>query len=156
MAAQSAKHDPKMAPQNDPKSIKYRCQKMIEILIEKKRFLGASWAGPAECAGLLGDYRGGKNSLFEICRCLRHIMALRFGDLAFASAFGSSVWHALLRPSGAGGGLTSPRGITAARPPFLCCDLGQGLWDTSTSAILCVFDAFWEPLGAILESLEPS
>ena len=27
---------------------------------------------------------------------------------------------------GAGGGLTSPRGITAARPPFVVCDLGLG------------------------------
>ena len=28
------------------------------------------------------------NSLFELCRYLRHSVALRFGDLAFASAFG--------------------------------------------------------------------
>ena len=32
--------------------------------------------------------------------------------------FWRSIQHALLHPYGAGGGLTSPRGITAARPPF--------------------------------------
>ena len=50
-----------------------------------------------------------------------------------------------------------PQGETP--PParlFSLRDLEQGFWDASTSAILCLFDAFWEPLGAILESLEPS
>ena len=37
LGAKSAKNDPKMAPQNDPKSIKKRCQKMIKILIDFKR-----------------------------------------------------------------------------------------------------------------------
>ena len=36
LAAQSAENDPKLAPQNDPKSIKNRCQKTIEILIDNK------------------------------------------------------------------------------------------------------------------------
>ena len=49
-----------------------------------------------------------------------------------------------------------PQGAHRRPPAFFFCDLGQGLWDTSTSAILCIFDSFWEPLGAILESLEPS
>ena len=52
--------------------------------------------------------------------------------------------------------LTSPGAITAARPHSSFGDLGQGLWDSSTSAILCIFGAFWEPLGAILEIFEPS
>ena len=35
-----------------------------------------------------------------------------------------SIQHARLRPYGAGGGLTSPRGITAARPPFFILRVG--------------------------------
>ena len=37
-------------------------------------------------------------------------------------------------PSG-GGGLTCPKGLTAARPLFFFCDLGQGLVVLSISAI---------------------
>ena len=59
LAAKSAQNDPNLAPQDDPKSIKNRRQKSIEILIDNKpnfmRPLGpirrnalASW----------GDYRG--------------------------------------------------------------------------------------------------
>jgi hypothetical protein len=36
LAAKNARNDPNLAPQDDPKSIKNRCQKTIEILIEKK------------------------------------------------------------------------------------------------------------------------
>ena len=61
LAAKRAENDPKMAPQDDPKSIKNRVQKMIKILIAFKttdpallglarRNAQASW----------GDYRGGK------------------------------------------------------------------------------------------------
>ena len=60
LGAKSAENDPNLGPQDDPKSIKNRVQKMIKILIDFKtagvRFLGpdrrnaqASW----------GDYRGG-------------------------------------------------------------------------------------------------
>ena len=45
-------------------------------------------------------------------------MALRFGDLAYGPALWLFIRHALLLRYAAGGGLTSPRGITAARPPF--------------------------------------
>ena len=61
---------------------------------------------------LLAFIGGAKDSLFEICRCLRRIRALRCTDLGFWSSTPCSA------PKGAGGGLTSPRGITAARPPF--------------------------------------
>ena len=37
LAAKSAENDPKMAPQNDPKSTKNGCQKMIKIWIDFKR-----------------------------------------------------------------------------------------------------------------------
>ena len=87
LAAKRAENDPKMAPQNDPKSTKNRCQKMIEILIEKKSFppihLGRSGGMRWPPAGIIG---GAKNSLFEICRCLRHIRALRFRDFGVRSS----------------------------------------------------------------------
>ena len=88
LAAQSAENDPKLAPQHDPTSIQNRCQKMIEILIEKKSVLvihlGRSGGMRWPPGGIIG---GAKDSLFEICRCLRHIMALRFGDLACGLGF---------------------------------------------------------------------
>ena len=57
LAAKSAKNDPNLAPQDDPKSIKNRVQKMIKILIDFKtgwhcifgpdrRNALASWRGP--------------------------------------------------------------------------------------------------------------
>ena len=48
---------------------------------------------------------------------------------------------------GAGGGLTSPRGITAARPPFSFCNLWRGLWDSSISAMLAVLNVLGQLLG---------
>ena len=105
MAAKSAENGPKMAPQNDPKSTKNRCQKFIELLIDNKTNWGQIFGRPGGMRWPPGGIIGGaKNSLFELCRYLKHIMALRFGDLAFASAFWLSVQHARLRPSGAGGG----------------------------------------------------
>ena len=66
--------------------------------------------------GIIG---GAKNSLFELGEYLMHVMALRYGDLAVASASGSrSSTPCSAQMTGAGGGLTSPRRITAARPPF--------------------------------------
>ena len=49
---------------------------------------------------------------------------LRFG---FGFGFWLSVQHALLLHFVAGGGLTSPRGITAARPPFYFLRIGVRL-----------------------------
>ena len=50
-----------------------------------------------------------------------------------------------------------PQGAHRRPPAFFHYAIwGKAFWDTSTSAILCVFDSFWAPLGAILESLEPS
>ena len=37
LVAKRAENDPKMAPQDDPKSTKNRCQKTIEILIDFQR-----------------------------------------------------------------------------------------------------------------------
>ena len=67
LAAKSAENDPKLATQNDPKSTKNRCQKMIEILIEKKGgrvvFLGRPGGMRWPPGGIIG---GAKDSLFEI------------------------------------------------------------------------------------------
>ena len=83
LAAKSAENDPKMAPQNDPKSTKNRCQKMIEILIEKRTNFVGHLGRPGGMRWPPGGIIGGaKNSLFELCRYLKYIMALRFGDLA--------------------------------------------------------------------------
>ena len=102
--------------------------------------------------GIIG---GAKNSLFEICRYLRHVRALRFGGLEFGLDIWSSVQHALLRPSGAGGGLTSPRGITAARPPFFILRFGArplGYVDFGDlKSLLCLL----EPLGVSWRVLSP-
>ena len=87
MTAKTAENDPKMAAQNDPKSSKNRCQKMIEILIDKKGgrvvFLSRPGGMRWPPGGIIG---GAKNSLFEICRCLRHVRALRCTDFGFRSS----------------------------------------------------------------------
>ena len=66
LAARSAENDPKMAPQDDPKSIKNRVQKMIEILIDFKtaipRFLGPTGGMRRAPGGIIG---GLKNSAKE-------------------------------------------------------------------------------------------
>ena len=76
-----------MAPKNDPKSTKNRCEKMIEILNHVKTggtaFLGRPGGMRWPPAGIIG---GAKNSLFEIGRCLRHIMALRCTDFGVRSS----------------------------------------------------------------------
>ena len=62
-------------------------------------------------------------------------------------------------PSGPGGGLTSPRGITAARPPFFILRLGAkplGFIDFGDFGDLKRLWHLLEPVGAILEALEPS
>ena len=63
LAAKSANNDPKMDPQNDPKSTKNQHEKIIKILIEKKtispqarRNARAEW----------GDYRGANKPPFVI------------------------------------------------------------------------------------------
>jgi len=120
LAAKSAKNDSKLPPQDDPKSIKNRCQKSIKILIDLRatspRLLGsprrnalASW----------GDYRGVKKLHFidlHIYIAYSGYKIWRFGISIGPKEPGSSTPR--LRPGGAGGGLTSPRGTTAARPPF--------------------------------------
>ena len=104
LAAKSAKNDPKMAPQNDPKSTKNRCHKMIEILIDKKGgrvvFLGRPGGMCWPPGGIIG---GAKNSLFEIGRCLRHIMALRCTDFGVRSSTPCST------PTGRAADLSVPR-----------------------------------------------
>ena len=54
LAAKSAENDPKMVPQNDPKSTKNRCQKMIKILIEKKEAIVRFGGWPGGLRGALG------------------------------------------------------------------------------------------------------
>ena len=62
LAAKSAQHDPKMAPQDDPKSIKNRDQKMLKILIDKKSFRMIHLARPGGLRGSRGEYKGGENT----------------------------------------------------------------------------------------------
>ena len=66
LAAKSAKNDPKMAPQDGPKSIKNRCQKMIKFLIAFKtkfmRCLGSTGGMRRPPGGIIG---GVKNSARE-------------------------------------------------------------------------------------------
>ena len=58
--AKNAQNDPKMAPQNDPKSIKNRFQKMIKILIDFKTagplFLGQPGGMRRPPGGTIGRY----------------------------------------------------------------------------------------------------
>ena len=83
-------------------------------------------------------------------------MALRFGDLAYGLGIWLFIRHALLHSSGAGGGLTSPRGITAARPPFFILRFGARPLGYVDFGDLKRLWSLLEPLGAILEGLEPS
>ena len=66
LAAKSGYNDPKLAPQDDPKSIKNRLQKMIKILIDFKtasmRFLGSTGGMRDPPGGTLGR---SKNSAKE-------------------------------------------------------------------------------------------
>ena len=66
LAAKKAKNDPNLAPQDDPKSIKNRVQKMIKILIDFKtpilRFLGPTGGMRRPPGGIIG---GVKNSAKE-------------------------------------------------------------------------------------------
>ena len=86
LGVKKAENDPNLGPQNDPKSTKNRCPKMINNLIAKKGhrvvFLSRPGGMRRPPGGIIG---GSKNSLFEICRYLRHIMALRFGDFGCRS-----------------------------------------------------------------------
>ena len=71
LAAKSAENDPKMAPQNDPKSTKNRCQKTIEILIENNTNFVIHFGRPGGMRWPPGGIIGGaKNSLFELCKYL--------------------------------------------------------------------------------------
>ena len=63
LAAKKAENDPKMGPQNGPKSAQNRCQKMIEILIDFKRAIVRFWGWPGGVRGALGGKtRGVKNA----------------------------------------------------------------------------------------------
>ena len=89
LAAKSAQNDPNLAPQNDPKSTKNRCQKSIEILIENKtnfmRRLGQSGGMRWPPGGIIGgskNYTAGLKDLqFEAWQVSLAYYALRFGDL---------------------------------------------------------------------------
>ena len=66
LAAKKAKNDPNLAPQNDPKSIKNRVQKMIKILIDFKTAGMRFWGPPGGMRRPLGGIIGGlKNSAEE-------------------------------------------------------------------------------------------
>ena len=110
LAAKRPQNDPNLAPQDDPKSAKNRVQKMINILIDKKTFLvihfGRSGGMRWPPGGIIG---GARNSLFEIGRYLRQIMALRFRVLGCDLARSAS-------PLRGGRRIASPKG-EHRRPP---------------------------------------
>ena len=58
----------------------------------------------------------------------------------------SVIWHAVTSPLRGGRRIDFPKG-DHRRPPafFSFCDFGQGLRDTSISAISSVFGGFWSP-----------
>ena len=111
-----------MAPQNDPKSIKNRCQKTIKILIEQKALGGFTWTGPVECAGLWGGFalhaacwEGGGDAIPDVHRFGRWL-AYRQQRPRDAQASPRLSADLEAEPDRAGGGqlLCVPR---AARPP---------------------------------------
>ena len=71
LASKSAKNDPKMAPQNDPKSIQKRCQKMMKILIDFKRAIVRFGAWPG---GLRWPLGGNIRGVIICQRCLKFLM----------------------------------------------------------------------------------
>ena len=72
LAFKSAKNDTNLAPQNDPKSTKNRCQKTIKILIDKKTFPPIHFGRPGGMRWPPGGIIGGAiNLLFELCRYLK-------------------------------------------------------------------------------------
>ena len=89
LAAKRAENDPKMAPQDDPKSTKNRRQKMEDILIAKKCdrmvFLGRPGGMRWPPGGIIG---GANDSLFELCRYLNILWLEHFQIWLVASASG--------------------------------------------------------------------
>ena len=68
LASKSAKNDPKMAPQNDPKSTKNGCQKMIKILIDFKRAIVGFWGWPGGLRWPLGGKTRGVRNAQDLCK----------------------------------------------------------------------------------------
>ena len=66
LVAKRAENDPKMAPQNDPKSTKNQCQKMIEILIEKKMVLVQILGRPGGMRWPPGGIIGGSKNTLQV------------------------------------------------------------------------------------------
>ena len=60
LGTKEAENDPKLAPQNDPKSTKNRCQKMIKILIEKNRLAALQGVARRTALGSWGENKGGE------------------------------------------------------------------------------------------------
>ena len=90
LVAKRAENDPNLAPQDDPKSIKNRCQKSIEIFIDNKTIfpghLGLSGGMRWPPGGIIG---GSKNTLFEDLQVSKADLDLRV-----------EIWH-VERPLGA-------------------------------------------------------
>ena len=59
LGLQKGENDPKMAPQNDPKSIKNRCQKMTKIWIDFQDGLVGFRGWPGGLRGALGEIKEG-------------------------------------------------------------------------------------------------
>ena len=124
---------------------------MIKILIDFQDRHSADLGRPGGMRWPPGGIIGGsKNTLFEDLQVSKADLDLRVEiwhvDWALGDGSGT-LGSAPPQAPGAGGGLTSPRGITAARPPFSFCNLWRGLWDSSISAMLAVLNVLGQLLG---------
>ena len=66
LAAKKAENDPKMAPQNDPKSTKNRRQKLIEILIANKTNFMIHLGRPGGMRWPPGGIIGGSKNTLQV------------------------------------------------------------------------------------------
>ena len=78
------------------------------------------------------------------------------GNLGLGTAQLSDLTRRHPLPFGPGGGLPSPLGTTAARPPFFIVRFGARPLGYVDFGDLKCLRCFLEPVGAILEGLEPS
>ena len=127
LATKNAPNDPKMAPQNAPKTTKNRCPKMIEILIEKKALppihLGRPGGMRWPPGGIIG---GSKNYPAGLKFCILKICRFIFAYYGFTMwKFGIWLGHLagdLTRsapPLRGGRRIASPKG-EHRRPPVPC------------------------------------
>ena len=101
LGAKSAENDPNLAPQDDPKSIKNRVQKMIKILIDFKtagmRFLARPGGMRKPPGGILG---GKKTPPKKICSNMLATSAKLLATWATSATAIGDLTHRDLAPTG--------------------------------------------------------